>query len=132
MKDLLSNDEATAALDSLVQPKPQVATNVFDIPQQQYPHTNFLPDLHSLPQDLNLPHTITSQSFHQMKQTEFQPMEPQTYELDTVPQDEVPMPKPTNTKNEDQKGTRNLEGKIPWNGCEKTFTRKHNLEEHKI
>ena len=33
-KDLLSNDKFTAALDSLVQPKPQVTTNVFDIPQQ--------------------------------------------------------------------------------------------------
>ena len=58
-------------------------------------------------------------------------MEQQTEQLDPIKEDEFPKPPLRYTENK-QKTTRTLEGRIPCNGCDKTFIRKHDLKKHKV
>ena len=73
--DLLPNDEVTAQLNTLEQAQAQVTADVFNVPQQNYPLQNIVPDLHSFPLQLDLPHTISSAD--QLQQVQFQPMQQQ-------------------------------------------------------
>ena len=71
--NLLPNDEVTAQLNTLEQAQAQVTADVFTIPQQNYLLPNIVPDLHSMPLQLDLPHTISSAD--QLQQVQLQPME---------------------------------------------------------
>ena len=74
--DLLPNDEVTAQLNTLEQAQAQVTADVFNIPQQNYPLQNIVPDFPSFKAQLNLLHTISSAD--QLQQVQFQPTQQQT------------------------------------------------------
>ena len=58
-------------------------------------------------------------------------MKPETEQVDPINKDELTKPPLRDTKYK-QKTTRTLDGKIPSDGCDKTFTRKHDLKKHKV
>ena len=128
--DLLPNDEVTTQLNTLEQAHTQVTADVFNIPQQNYPLQNIVPHFPSFKPQLDLPHTISSAD--QLQQLQFQPTQQQTQQLDPVYQDEFPKTPSTDSENKEENTTTTFEGKIPCDGCNKTFTRKNDLEKHKL
>ena len=112
------------------QEQAQVTADVFNIPQQNYLLQNIVPDVASFPLQLDLPHTISSAD--QLQQVEFQPMKQQMEQVDPIKKDKFQIPPSRDTENKQEKTIRTLEGKIPCNGCDKTFTRKNDLEKHKL
>ena len=143
---LLPNEEVAAQLQSLEDPHTQQTTDPFTPPEHNYAATNIVQDIPPLPQQLNLPYMITSAD--QIHQVEFQqikptdtgefPKPPLTQDTSKIEQVKFQPIEPKNTDEfpkmplTQQMSTRTLEGEILCEGCNKTFTRKHDLEKHKL
>ena len=143
--DLLPNEEVAAQLQSLEDPDTQ-QTDPFTPPEHNYAASNIVQDIPPLPQQLDLPYMITLAD--QVHQVEFQPIKlmdtgefpkpPLTQDTSKTEQVKFQPIEPKITDEfpkmplTQEMSTRTLEGKILCDGCNKTFTRKHDLEKHKL